>query len=85
MTNVFDTEYCIVCFIKFCVPAGFTNQRRKDCAAFYCPTGHRMAYNKTDTEESRLPILKEASSHCEGASAATGDLQMTATPENPHG
>ena len=54
MTNVFDTEYCIVCFIKFCVPAGFTNQRRKDCAAFYCPNGHRMAYNKTDTEESRL-------------------------------
>lgn len=40
----YEQQDCINCFIKFRVPIGFTNARRKDNQSFYCPNGHAMSY-----------------------------------------
>lgn len=52
--GTFEGQSCITCFIQFQVPVGFTAARRTDGKTFYCPQGHSMAYDRTESEEDKL-------------------------------
>jgi len=45
------TDTCCKCGIVFAVPARFQNERRRDHATFYCPSGHPLHYGAESPEE----------------------------------
>ena len=49
----FEEFECITCAIKFWVPAGYINARRRDGVAFFCPNGHHMIYRETEADRIR--------------------------------
>lgn len=48
-----ERQDCIKCGCYFGVPAGFTEQRRKDKNTFYCPNGHPMSYTESELDRVR--------------------------------
>lgn len=58
MSNEFEEQDCISCFVKFCVPKGFTDARRKDAKSFYCPNGHSMSYGKSEADRLKEQLHK---------------------------
>lgn len=50
----FEEQKCCVCFVKFGVPIGYTNARRNDKSAFFCPNGHSMSYKESEADKLRL-------------------------------
>ncbi len=51
ITLGFELQHCIECGIRFQVPHGFTDQRRQDTRAFYCPNGHSMSYRESTLDK----------------------------------
>jgi hypothetical protein len=48
-----EQQDCITCGCVFGVPGGFTEQRRRDKATFYCPNGHSMSYTESEADKLR--------------------------------
>ena len=48
-----EQQDCVNCGCIFGVPAGFTEQRRKDKRDFYCPNGHSMSYTESEADKLR--------------------------------
>lgn len=53
-TTVLATIECACCGVLFAIPKEMKEQRIKDQATFYCPSGHNNVYPKNDA----LGILK---------------------------
>jgi hypothetical protein len=53
VTDLFERQDCIDCFINFMVPKGFTDKRRSDKRTFYCPNGHPMSYTLSEADKLR--------------------------------
>lgn len=51
-TVSFEQGCCTACGIRFGMPFGFLDDRRKNKSTFYCPNGHPMSY--TESEADRL-------------------------------
>lgn len=52
-TGTFEKHSCIKCSVIWGLPLGYTAQRRKDKATFYCPNGHHMAYVESEADQLR--------------------------------
>lgn len=59
MSQDFEDQDCITCFIRFMVPKGFTARRREDKATFYCPNGHQMSYTQSEADRLRAAMQKQ--------------------------
>lgn len=53
MSNNFEDQDCVECFVKFGVPVGFTARRREDKRTFFCPNGHPMSYTQSEADKLR--------------------------------
>lgn len=53
MSFDFENQPCPECGVRFGVPVGFTENRRKDKRSFYCPNGHSMSYTESVEEKLR--------------------------------
>jgi hypothetical protein len=45
-----NTLECASCGICFAIPGSFERQRRDDGETFYCPSGHKNVYRKTEAQ-----------------------------------
>lgn len=81
--DFFEVQDCINCGVRFGVPFGFTQYRRDDKRAFYCPNGHSMSYRESDLdvmrrERDRLKqenarLAQEANENAEAARRAEAE------------
>lgn len=51
--TIFEDQDCCSCGVRFGVPAGYTANRRKDKALFYCPNGCSMSYKESEADRLR--------------------------------
>lgn len=56
---MFEDQDCIVCFVKFGVPTGFTRARQADKKSFYCPNGHSMSYTQSEADRLKAALQKQ--------------------------
>lgn len=53
-----ETTSCAVCGIRFAVPMGFLEERRKDAQRLYCPNGHGLGWSKTEADRLREQLQR---------------------------
>lgn len=69
----FEEQDCVQCSVKFCVPVGFTDHRRRDKRSFWCPNGHSMSY--TESEADRLKVKLQAQEQATANAKAEADRE----------